>query len=187
MRDHICPPWVGRLLLTPLRRLVENPEKILTPFVREGMVVIEPGCAMGYFTLSLARMVGAEGKVVAVDIQPKMLATLERRARKAGLIDRIEIREAGQEGLGIDDLVGTADFCTVIHMAHEVPDQDRFFGEIFNALKPGGRVLLIEPGWHVTPEEFEQSLSAAAAAGLRRIESPHVQGDRNALFERLQT
>jgi ubiquinone/menaquinone biosynthesis C-methylase UbiE len=132
-------------------------------------------------------MVGAEGKVVAVDIQPKMLAALERRARKAGLIDRIEIREAGPEGLGIDDQAGTADFCTVIHVAHEVADQARFFGEIFNTLKPDGRVLFIEPRWHVSPEEFELSLSAAAAAGLRRIESPHVQGDRKAFFERQQT
>ena len=184
MRDHTCPPWVGRLLLTPLRRLVENPEKILEPFVREGMVVLEPGCAMGYFTLPLARMVGPEGRVIAVDIQPRMLASLDRRARKAGLVDRIEIREAGPAGLGIDDLAGSADFCTVIHMAHEVPDLDRFFNQVSVTLKPGGRALLMEPGRHVTEDEFEMSLSAAAAAGLRKIESPHVRGDRKALFER---
>jgi len=184
MRDHICPPWVGRLLLTPLRRLVENPNKIFAPFVNEGMVVLEPGCAMGYFTLPLARMVGSEGRVIAVDIQPEMLASLERRARKAGLVDRIEIREAGPEGLGIADLAGTADFCTVVHVAHEVPDQNLFFSEISNTLKPGGKVLLMEPGWHVSKEEFDLSISAAAAAGLRTTESPHVRGDRKILFER---
>ena len=101
MADHICPLWVGRLLLSPLRKLVENPKKIFGPFVDEGMVVLEPGCAMGYFTLPLARMVGPEGRVIAVDIQPKMLAALERRARRAGLIERIEIREAGPDGLGV--------------------------------------------------------------------------------------
>ena len=68
MADHVCPPWVGRLLLNPLRMLVENPNKIFAPFVKEGMVVLEPGCAMGFFTLPLARMVGPEGKVVAVDV-----------------------------------------------------------------------------------------------------------------------
>jgi ubiquinone/menaquinone biosynthesis C-methylase UbiE len=186
MRDHICPPWVGRLLLTPLRRLVENPEKILGPFVRQGMVVLEPGCAMGYFTLQLARMVGAEGKIIAVDIQPKMIATLENRARKAGLIDRMDIRRARPDSLGIDDLAHTADFCSVIHMAHEVPDQDRLFNEIVAALKPGGRVFLMEPEWHVTKDEFELSLAAAAAAGLRRIGSADVRGSRKALFERME-
>ena len=184
MADHICPPWVGRLLLSPMRKLFENPKKVLGPFVGEGMVVVEPGCAMGYFTLPLARMVGTTGRVVAVDIQPKMLASLEKRARKVGLIDRIDLRQAGPDSLGIDDVAGTADFCTVIHMAHEVPDQDRLFNEISATLRPGGRAFLMEPGWHVTENEFALSLSAAAAAGLQRIESPDVQGDRKALFER---
>ena len=186
MRDHICPPWCGRLLLTPLRRLVENPAKILGPFVRQGMVVLEPGCAMGYFTLPLATMVGPGGRVIAVDIQPKMIAALENRARKAGLLDRIDIRRAEPDGLGIDDLAQGVDFCGVIHMAHEVPDQDRLFTEISAALKPGGRVLLVEPGWHVTIDEFEISLAAAAAAGMRRVESVDVEGSHRALFERTE-
>ena len=184
MADHICPPWVGRLLLSPLRRLFENPKKILGPFVREGMVVLEPGCAMGYFTLPLARMVGPDGKVIAVDIQPEMLTVLERRASKAGLIDRIDIREAGSEGLGIEDAAQSADFCSLVHVAHEVPDQNRLFSEISATLKPGGNLLIIEPGWHVTEAEFALTLSAASAGGLRKIESPAVQGDRKALFER---
>lgn len=184
MQDHICPPWVGRLLLSPLRRLVENPSRIFAPFVRDGMVVLEPGCAMGYFTLPLARMVGTRGRVVAVDIQPRMLAVLERRARRAGLVGRIEIREAGADGLGVDDLAGSADFCPVIHVAHEVPDQNRFFAQIATTLKPGGRALLIEPRWHVTDHEFEQSRAAAAAAGLQATLSPHVQGARRCLFAR---
>ena len=184
MADHICPLWVGRLLLSPLRKLVENPKKIFGPFVDEGMVVLEPGCAMGYFTLPLARMVGPEGRVIAVDIQPKMLAALERRARRAGLIERIEIREAGPDGLGIDDLAQSVDFCPVMHVAHEVSDQRKFFSDISSALKPGGRVLVVEPGRHVSPEAFELSLSAAEKAGLRKAESPHVRGDRTALFER---
>lgn len=187
MADHICPPWVGRLLLSPLRKLVENPKKIFAPFVEEGMVVMEPGCAMGFFTLPLARMVGTEGKIVAVDIQPEMLASLEKRARKAGLIHRIEIREAGPEGLGVDDLAASVDFCSVFHVAHEVPDQNRFFSEISCTLKPGAKVLLIEPGWHVSEEGFELSLSAAAAAGLRMTEHPRIKGDRKALFERVGT
>jgi ubiquinone/menaquinone biosynthesis C-methylase UbiE len=174
------------MLLSPLRKLVENPKRILEPFVREGMTVLEPGCAMGFFTLPMARMVGSEGRVIAVDIQPKMLESLEKRARKAGLRDRIDIRRAGPDSFGIEEAAGTVDFCTVIHMAHEVPDQDRLFQEIFAALKPGGRAFLMEPGWHVTEEEFGVSLSAAAAAGLRRIDSPHVQGARKALFERVE-
>ena len=175
------------MLLSPLRKLIESPKKILGPFVADGMVVLEPGCAMGFFTLPLARMVGPQGKVIAVDIQREMLAALERRARKAGLIDRLDIREAGSEGLGITDLARSADFCALIHVAHEVPDQDRLFSEIASTLRPGGKLLIVEPRRHVSDEDFGVSLAAAVAAGLLRIESADVQGDHKALLERQES
>lgn len=65
---HVCPWWGGYFLLTPLRRLIENPEELFRPLVRPEMTVFEPGCGMGYFTLPLARMVGPEGTVIAVDL-----------------------------------------------------------------------------------------------------------------------
>ena len=77
MADHVCPPWVGYFLLNPLRKLVESPSKLFNPFVREGMVVLEPGCAMGFFTLPLARMVGPAGKRDAGE-------GVEQRERQAG-------------------------------------------------------------------------------------------------------
>jgi len=184
MADHVCPPWIGYFLLSPLRRLVEKPEKIVGPFVDEGMVVLEPGCAMGFFTLPMARMVGRDGKVVAVDMQPKMLSALERRAGKADLMERLDVRQCDADGLGIDDLEEQVDFCSAIHVVHEVPDHLRFFGEIRRSLKPGARLLVREPGWHVSAEAFGRSVAAAEEAGLRRCESPHVRGDRQALFER---
>lgn len=162
----ICPPWVGYLLLNPLRRLLENPDKILGPFVREGMTVLEPGCGMGFFTLPLARMVGPKGRVVAVDVQGKMLSVLERRARKAGLSDRIELRNAGAEGMGLEDLSGHVDFAAALHMVHEMPDQSSFFSEVWKALKPGGRLLVVEPRGHVSQEQFEQTVTAAEKIGF---------------------
>jgi ubiquinone/menaquinone biosynthesis C-methylase UbiE len=111
---QVCPPWVGYLLLNPLRRWVEYPDKIFVLFVLPGMSIVEAGCGMGYFTLPLARMVGAAGRVIAVDIQPKMLAVLSRRARKAGLSERIDIRAAEPESLGIADLSDAVDLAAPI-------------------------------------------------------------------------
>jgi len=178
----VCPPWVGYLLLNPLRRLLENPSKILGPFVREGMIVLEPGCGMGYFTLPLARMVGPEGRVVAVDVQGKMLSVLERRARKAGLLDRIELREAGSDGMGLEDLSFQVDFAAALHMVHEMPDQSSFFSEVWNALKPGGRLLLVEPRGHVSQEQFEQTLAAAEKIDFQSEAVSGKVGGRGALL-----
>ena len=86
MAHRICPWWLGYLLANPIRRLWHNPRAILQSSVQEGMLVLEPGCGMGFFTLELARLVGRNGKVIAVDVQPRMIAGLKRRARKAGLL-----------------------------------------------------------------------------------------------------
>lgn len=104
MAEHVCPWWIGYILLSPLRRLSQNPLKILAPHVKPGMVALDVGCAMGFFSLDMAEMVGPEGKVVCVDLQPKMIKALVRRATKAGLKDRIDHRVCDKNGLGLEDL-----------------------------------------------------------------------------------
>jgi len=186
MAGQVCPPWIGYLLLNPLRKLLENPDKIFGQFVRDGMVILEPGCGMGYFTLPLARMVGPEGRVVAVELQGKMLSVLGRRAGKAGLSDRIELRQAGAEGLGVEDLSDKVDFAAAIHLVHEIPDRGVFFAQILKALKPGGKLLVVEPKGHVSLDQFEQTVATAEKAGFKRGTLPGKAGNRKALLTRPQ-
>ncbi len=175
---------MGYLLLIPLRRLRQSPAKLLGPYVRPGMTVLEPGPGMGYFTLDLARMVGPAGRVVAVDIQEKMLAGLGRRASKAGLGDRIERRLGTPEHLGVDDLAGRVDFIPAIFMVHEMPDASTFFREALRALKPGGRLLVAEPKLHVRAGAFETLIETAAREGFAREAAPRFPGGRAALLNR---
>ncbi len=173
MSTHTCPWWLGHLLTSPVRRLFDNPRTRLAPYVREGMRIFEPGPGMGFFTLELARLVGPGGRVVAVDLQPQMIAGLRRRAGRAGLADRIEARVCAPGGdLGIGDLAGSFDLAVVIYMLHEVDGQERFLQAIAAALKPGGGVLVVEPRGHVSPAAFQASLDRAAAAGLVVAEPP---------------
>ena len=167
MADRVCPPWIGYLLLNPIRKLLENPSKIFGEFVREGMIVLEPGCGMGFFTLPLARMVGPQGLVVAVEIQPKMLTVLKRRAQRAGLLERIELRHAEAGKLGLTDLAGKVDLAVALHMVHEVPDQGSFIVQVGEALKPGGRFLIIEPKHHVSQDRFEETMAIAEGRGFK--------------------
>jgi len=183
MAEHVCPWWLGYFLISPFRQWgTQNPEKMLGPYVSPGMTVLEPGPGMGFFTLPLARMVGTSGKVVAVDIQPKMLDALRRRAQKAGLLSRVETRLARPDSLAIDDLNGNADFVLAFAMVHELPSPETFFREAFAALKAGGKLLLAEPEGHVNPERFTRELDAAKQAGFLQLNPPQLRRNLTALF-----
>lgn len=166
MSQRVCPWWFGYLLLLPLRRIRQRPRKLLGALVREGMTVLEPGPGMGYFTLDVARMVGPAGRVVAVDVQERMLKALRRRARRAGLLDRIDIRHVEADRLGVDDLAGRVDLVLAIFVVHEMPDADALFAEAHRVLVRGGRLLFAEPKRHVSQDAFEASLGAARRAGF---------------------
>ncbi|HET7318607.1 MAG TPA: class I SAM-dependent methyltransferase, partial [Nitrospirota bacterium] len=126
----------------PLRHFFQDPEKIVGPFVREGMTVADIGCGMGYFTIPMARIVGAKGTVFAVDIQERMLEFTDRRSKRAGVGDRVRTVRAAGDDIGIREPV---DFVLAFWMVHEVKDITRFFGQLSSVLKEGGRVLYVEP------------------------------------------
>jgi ubiquinone/menaquinone biosynthesis C-methylase UbiE len=176
-KTHVCPWWLGYFLLIPLRQFSQNPQLLLSPYVRKGMTVLEIGPGMGYFSLALAELVGEQGKVICVDIQEKMLARLRKRAQKAGLLNRIATILASQESLLVQDFEGKVDFTLAFAVVHEVPDQARVFGEMHRSMKPGGLLLLSEPKGHVTQEAFADSLAIAKATGFN-LES-HVDIKRS--------
>lgn len=174
MAEHVCPWWIGYLLISPLRRLLQNPEKILTPHIRPGMVTLDVGCGMGFFSLDMARMVGPEGKVVCVDLQPRMIKALVRRSTKAGLAGCIDSRTCSKDSLCIDDLNGQIDFAIAFAIVHEVPDPLHFLQQIYRSIKPGGAFLLTEPRGHVTNNKFRDTESTAKDAGFAVVENPPV-------------
>jgi 2-polyprenyl-3-methyl-5-hydroxy-6-metoxy-1,4-benzoquinol methylase len=103
MGERICPVWVGYLLANPLRRLIQNPDKILAPCVTPGMTVLDAGCAMGFFSLPAARLAGPQGRVICVDCQEKMLIELQRRSIRAGLGLQMKPHLCGRKSLGLKD------------------------------------------------------------------------------------
>lgn len=166
MITHICPPFVGYFLIGPWRRWFGRPERHVEGLVCPGMTVLEPGPAMGYFTLPLAKAVGPEGRVIAVDVQQKMLDVLHHRADRAGLGNRVETRHCARTSLCIGDLDEDIDLAVLIHMLHEVPDPRGLLAEVFASLKPGASAFLMEPRGYVSVPEFEAQLGYAWDLGF---------------------
>ncbi|MDP2915715.1 MAG: class I SAM-dependent methyltransferase [Candidatus Aminicenantes bacterium] len=181
---RVCPWWLGYFLATPLRRFLQNPRTILKPWVSEGAMVIEPGPGMGFFTLELARLVGPRGRVVALDIQPKMLSALKRRARRKGLLGRIDVRLVKPESMGLTDIKGRADLVFAFAIVHELPRVEEFFREVYEALKAGGKLFISEPHPRVSEEDFAGTVRLAEAAGFKENARPAIPRSRSVLMAR---
>jgi ubiquinone/menaquinone biosynthesis C-methylase UbiE len=182
---HVCPWWVGYLITNPLRKLGENPDTILAPLARPGMTAIDIGCGMGVFSLPLARLVGDSGRVICVDVQHRMLSSLERRARRKGLSETIECRLASQEDVAIVDLKEQADLVLAVHVLHETAYPRRFLTSCFEALRPGGKMLVLEPKGHVSDDDFEATLRTAFEVGFVEAEHDDLKKSRAVVLEKV--
>jgi ubiquinone/menaquinone biosynthesis C-methylase UbiE len=184
MERHVCPWWLGYFLASPLRRWRQDPEKILGPYIKEGMKVMDVGCAMGFFSLPLARMVGPTGQVICIDLQEKMIKSLKKRAAKAGLSDRIETRVCSQKSLEINDINGEIDFALAFALVHEVPDSEALFTQVHQAMKPGSKLLVGEPKGHVSTDAFNQTIATARRCGFEVVEHPEIKRTRAVLLNK---
>ena len=182
MAEKVCPVWFGYLLASPVRKLFQNPQKMLSPYVKEGMNVLDIGCAMGFFSLPLAKMVGSNGKVICVDVQEKMIEALEKRAQKAKMSDRIETRICRHNSLNLNDLKEKIDSVLAAAVVHEVPDASAFFSEIYETIKKDGKFLVVEPKGHISEKDFEISISLAEQNGFEVIDSPQISRSRVVLL-----
>jgi ubiquinone/menaquinone biosynthesis C-methylase UbiE len=180
--QHTCPWWLIFTFDNPLRKWIHDPQQILGDYVNPGDTALDVGCGMGYFTLTLARLVGEDGRVIAADLQEKMLAGLQRRAERAGLLGRIQLQRSAPDRIGV---AGPIDFALAFWMVHEVRQPDPFLHEIYAALKPGGRLLIVEPIIHVHGARFERTVSLAQSLGFTVVDRPHVRASRAVLFHKL--
>jgi ubiquinone/menaquinone biosynthesis C-methylase UbiE len=171
--------WHVWMLDNGFRRFFQNPKKILAGYIRPGMTVIDIGCGSGTFTRAMAEMAGKNGTVIATDVQSDMLQYAKDKSNRSSSGSRITWHRNSPESLAIQT---TADFILSFYMVHEVPDQDRFFKEVFALLKPGGKYLVAEPVFHVPEHAFSQSLEAAFRAGFRVEERPEIPMSRSVVL-----
>ncbi len=145
LRRSPAPQFIGRLLDSDLRRRIQSPLKIIDRSgIRPGMTVIELGCGSGAYTTHIARRVGEEGKVYAVDIQPGMLEQLKRKLSRAENVDirNIELKLASAYALPFTS--ESIDLVCMVTVLHEVPDREKALREVIRVLRPGGTLAVSE-------------------------------------------
>ena len=178
---RVCPPWCCFTFDNVFRRLLQNPNRILRPYIKPGWTVLDVGPGMGYFTIPLAKLVGENGKVIAADLQQAMLDGVDHRAFKAGVQERIKLHLSEPENIGISESI---DFCLAFWMVHEVPDRNHFLYEIASKLKPDGLMLIADPKMHVSKENFKITLGIAKSAGLSLVDRPKIFLSHTALLKK---
>jgi ubiquinone/menaquinone biosynthesis C-methylase UbiE len=176
---HVCPRWLCFTFDNVFRKLLHDPYKILQTYIKEGDTVLDVGPGIGYFTIPLAKMVGDSGRVIAADIQQKMLSAIKKRAKQQDVEGRIILQLSSSDSLGVDIKV---DFILAFWMVHEVPDKPLFLAQLRSLLKDDGRFLLVEPKFHVTKRKFTASVRLALKAGFALDDSPQISLSKSALF-----
>lgn len=177
--DAVCPVWLSAFFNNTFRNYIHNPHKIMGNYVKRGQTAADIGCGPGFFSVALAEMVGDEGRVLSVDLQPQMLARVKAAAEGRDLQSRIILHQCKANSLNIYEKV---DFALAFWMVHEVPDARRFFDDIVSILKPNGLFMLVEPKGHTNAAKFQSEISAACEAGLKPCKEIKVRISRGMLF-----
>ena len=179
-RNRVCPVERAGSLDNRIRRWLQNPQKILKPYIEEGMTVLDIGCGPGFFSIDMAQMVGKAGRVIASDLQEGMLQKLRDKIQGTELEQRITLHKCEENKIGVSENV---DFVLAFYVVHEVPNQKEFFMEIGSILKPNGKVLIVEPPFRVSKKGFEETIRKARDAGLMVVERPKVFLSRTAILK----
>jgi len=140
-----APAFIGRFLDSAVRRWLQPPDKMIERSgIKQGMTVVDLGCGSGAFTPFVARAVGEQGKVYAVDIQPAMLQQLERKLAKAENQDikNIELKQASAYELPFEE--NSIDLVYMVTVLQEIPDRGKALREIRRVLKPSGILAVTE-------------------------------------------
>ena len=165
-RTHAIDPGaldaVGRMMLDPLRNKALDPPALIARLApAPDAVIADVGAGPGFLTLPLARAV-SRGHVIATDIEPAYLDFLAANAREQHIVNiETKLVDAANPGLA----PSSVDLALLCQLDHGLADRATYFAELTRALRPGGRIALVNYRRYRVAD-----LAAARAANLRVVD-----------------
>lgn len=163
------------------RRWLQNPKKIISPYIFSEIRILDFGCGTGFFTIETASMLEGSGSVVAVDIQQGMLDILRDKIKNTELAETIHLHKCSANGIGVKEKF---DLIMAFYVIHEVPDQELIFNEFHELLNPNGKILIVEPKFHVSKQTFDKMVNRILSNGFTIIDKPNFFLSRTLLIQK---
>jgi len=181
INKEICPVERAGVLDNKIRKLFQNPNKILGSYIGKDMTVLDFGCGPGFFSIEMAKMLNDVGKVIAVDLQDGMLTKLKNKISGSFLEPKILLHKCSNDKIG---LLKPVDFVLAFYVIHEVPDQKKLFEELYSILKYDGKIFIAEPLFHVPKKSFEDMLEVSQKIGFQVVQKPNLFFSRAVLLKK---
>jgi len=164
----------------------ERPQLVLDALdIRDGTTVADLGCGSGYYAFRMSRLVGASGKVFAVDIEPRMLQFVRERAQREAVTNIAPIQATPLDPKLPADSV---DLLLMVDVYHELEHPYEVMEKVRDALKQGGRVALVEyraEDPKVMIKAVHKMTEKQIVAEMREVGLKHVKTVRNLPLQHL--
>ena len=165
-RSLPCPSWLSWMVEMDNPFTKTNRASVIIGLLelQPGMKVLDAGCGPGRLAIPAAKVIGSQGELTALDLQPGMLARVEEKARPAGL-SNIRLMQAG---LGQGKLeTNYYDRALLVTVLGEIPEQEAALQEIYQALKPDGILSVTEVIFDPHFQSRESVQRIASRVGFR--------------------
>ncbi len=181
---HVCPVERAGGLDSNFRKLFQNPKKILKPYISADINVMDLGCGPGFFTTEIAKMLSEKGKVYAVDLQQGMLDIVKSKIENTEIENRVILHKCESDMINLAESKSKIDFALAFYMVHEVPSSENFLAEVYSLLRTNGKLLIIEPNFHVKKAAFAEMIKTTEKVGFEAIEYPRVTLSKSVVLEK---